>query len=69
MCGLHERVLELGDRLLAAGRRRLDAAFCYRAAEFFLVPGDERKAPARQRFLELVRDVYQIGPERMASVP
>jgi hypothetical protein len=58
--------LELGERLLAAGRR-LDAAFCYRAAEFVLVPGDERKAPARQRFLELVRDVYQIGPERMAT--
>jgi pimeloyl-ACP methyl ester carboxylesterase len=60
--------LELGDRLLAEGRR-LDAAFCYRAVEFFLMPGDERKAPARQRFLELVRDVYQIGPANMASVP
>jgi len=60
--------LELGDRLLTEGRR-LDAAFCYRAAEFFLLPGDERKAPARQRFVELVRDVYGIGPEHMASVP
>ncbi len=53
--------LELGDRLLAEGRR-LDAASCYRAPEFFLVPGDERKAPARRRFLELIREVYQVGP-------
>jgi hypothetical protein len=37
--------LDLGDRLLTQGRR-LDAAFCYRAAEFFLLPGDERRALA-----------------------
>ena len=60
--------LELGDRLLAEGRR-LDAAFCYRAAEFFLKPSDERKAHARRRFVELVRDAYGICPQHMASVP
>ena len=60
--------LDLGDRLLVEGRR-LDAAFCYRAAEFFLKPSDERKAKARRRFVELVREVYGIGPQHMASVP
>lgn len=35
--------LLLGDRLVEE-RRLLDAAFCYRAAEFFLLPGDERRA-------------------------
>jgi hypothetical protein len=59
--------LDLGDRLLAEGRR-LDA-FCYRAAEFFLKPSDGRKARTRRRFVELVRDVYGIGPQHMASVP
>src|SRR5262245_18358774 len=34
-------LLALGDRLLTADRR-LDAAFAYRAAEFFLTPYDER---------------------------
>jgi hypothetical protein len=58
--------LDLGDRLLAEGRR-LDAAFCNRAAEFFLKPSDERKAEARRRFVKLVRDVYRIGPQHMAS--
>jgi len=60
--------LALGDRLLAQDRR-LDAAFCYRAAEFFLLPGDERRAPARQQFVKLVRDVYAIGPEHVIAVP
>jgi pimeloyl-ACP methyl ester carboxylesterase len=60
--------LDLGDRLLTEGRR-LDAAFCYRAAEFFLLPGDERRAPARQRFLQLVRGVYGIGPQHLTQVP
>jgi len=60
--------LDLGDRLLAEGRP-LDAAFCYRAAEFFLKPSDERKAQARRRFVELVREVYGIGPQHMVSVP
>ena len=60
--------LALGDRLLAAGRR-LDAAFCYRAAEFFLTPDDQRKQPARRRFVELVRGVYGIGPQHLTQVP
>jgi len=53
--------LLLGDRLVEE-RRLLDAAFCYRAAEFFLLPSDERRAPARQRFVNLVRQAYGILP-------
>lgn len=60
--------LALGDRLLADGRR-LDAALCYRGAEFFLLPGDARKAPARERFLALIRGVYGIDPRQVVAVP
>ncbi len=60
--------LALGDRLFAADRP-LDAAFCYRAAEFFLPPGDQRKAPARRRFTETLRMLYQIRPEHTGAVP
>lgn len=60
--------LQLGDRYAAKGRQ-LDAALCYRAAEFFLLPGDDRRAPARGRFLELIRSAYGVGPEYLATVP
>jgi hypothetical protein len=60
--------LELGDQLLAQDRR-LDAAFCYRAAEFYLLPDDQRRAPARRRFLQLIRGVYGISPRHTTKVP
>ncbi len=60
--------LALGDRLLADGRR-LDAALCFRAAEFFLPPDDERRARARRSFIDLIRGVYGIGPECITAVP
>jgi hypothetical protein len=60
--------LHLADRLLSE-ERRLDAAFCYRAADFYLLPGDQRRVLARRRFLELVRGVYAIGPQHMNEVP
>ncbi|HTQ22309.1 alpha/beta fold hydrolase [Mycobacterium sp.] len=60
--------LALADKLLAQGRRR-DAAFCLRAADFFLPVGDERKTPTQTRFLELVREVYGIGPGQYDAVP
>ena len=60
--------LELADRLFAAGRQ-LDAALCYRAAEFFLAPGDGRRANARRRFVELIRGVYGIRAEDIIAVP
>jgi alpha-beta hydrolase superfamily lysophospholipase len=65
---LTSALLDLADRLLTE-ERRLDAAFCYRAAEFFLLPGDQRRAPARQRFLQLIRGVYGIGPQHQTQVP
>src|SRR5713226_2655431 len=58
--------LSLADRLVEE-RRLIDAAFCYRAAEFFLLPGDARRDSAR--FLDLVRQAYGIRREHMASVP
>ena len=60
--------LALADLLLAE-QRTLDAAFCFRAADFFLLPGDERRAPSRRRFVDLVRQAYGIGPEHVTSVP
>jgi len=65
---LAREFLALGDRLLLQDRV-LDAAFSYRAAEFFLVTGDERKVPTRRRFVELLRGIYGIRPEHRAAVP
>ncbi len=62
------KFLALGDRLLRQGRK-LDAAYAYRAAEFFLRSSDKRKALVRQRDRELVRQMYRIGPEHIAAVP
>lgn len=60
--------LALGDRLFAEDRP-LDAAFCYRAAEVFLPPGNERKASARRRFTKTLRRLYQIRAEHIDAVP
>jgi pimeloyl-ACP methyl ester carboxylesterase len=60
--------LELAERLLAEGRE-LDAALSYRAAGFYLLPGDERRTAARRRFVDLIRRVYGVGEEHRAAVP
>lgn len=60
--------LELAERLQAEGRE-LDAAFAYRAADFYLLPGDQRRTAARRHFLDLIRQVYGIEEEHRAAVP
>jgi pimeloyl-ACP methyl ester carboxylesterase len=43
----------------------LAGAYYDRAAEFFMAPDDRRKAPARARFVETMRDLYEVRPERV----
>jgi len=60
--------MELAARLQAEGRS-LDAALSYRAADFFLLPDDERRPRARSRFVELTRRAYGIRDGQRIAVP
>lgn len=53
-------LLGLAEVALANGRR-FDAAYCYRAAEFYMMPDDPDKLPARDRFVALARSFYGVG--------
>jgi pimeloyl-ACP methyl ester carboxylesterase len=57
--------LALADKTRQDGRA-LAGAYYDRAAEFFMTPDDPRKAPARARFVECLRDVYEVSPDRVA---
>ena len=54
-----ETFLALGDTAEAKGRS-FAAALHVRCAEFFMVPGDPRKAPARRRFLALTHEAWPL---------
>ncbi|HYB35435.1 MAG TPA: alpha/beta fold hydrolase [Mycobacterium sp.] len=56
--------LSLATRTRAEGRE-LAAAYCDRAAEFFIPPQDPRKAAARARFLKTMREQYGVQPDRI----
>lgn len=43
----------------------LAGAYYDRAAEFFMTPDDARKAPTRLRFVEAMRGLYEVSPERV----
>ncbi|MGU3654051.1 alpha/beta fold hydrolase [Mycolicibacterium sp. A43C] len=43
--------------------RMVAAAYYDRAAEFFMVPTDPRRAPARARFLSGIRKIYGVTPD------
>ncbi|WP_433757682.1 alpha/beta fold hydrolase [Nocardia sp. CA-135398] len=53
--------LELAQQARAEGRV-LPAAYYDRAAEFFMPVDDPRRAPARRRFVDAMRDLYQLYP-------
>jgi pimeloyl-ACP methyl ester carboxylesterase len=59
---------ELAERAEGGGRWRA-AAFYWRAAEFFLPPGDPEKARAYRRFRELFEPTVSAIPHRRARVP
>lgn len=56
-------LLGLAEGALANGRK-LDAAYYFRAAEFYMMPDDPDKLPARERFVVLARSYYGVdAPE------
>ncbi len=59
-----EAFLALAAQTRAAGRV-FAAAYYDRAAEFFIPPQDPRKAAARARFLETMREQYGVHPDRI----
>jgi alpha-beta hydrolase superfamily lysophospholipase len=60
--------LHLAGKALAEGRT-LPAAFYFRSAEFFMVPEDTDRRPARAQFLDLVRRGYAIEDTERYAVP
>ena len=47
------------------GGRPLASAYYDRAAEFFMVPDDPRRAGARTRFLQAMRTLYDVTPDEV----
>jgi alpha-beta hydrolase superfamily lysophospholipase len=60
--------LYLAARALAE-RRRLDAAYLTRCAEFFMLPTDPRRPACRQRFIDLIREGFGITAAQTAKIP
>lgn len=58
----------LGDTALAEGRTR-NAAFCYRAAEFFTDPDDPDKTKLYDKFIELFYQVHKNDPIEVYEIP
>jgi pimeloyl-ACP methyl ester carboxylesterase len=52
-------VLDLGEKALAR-HEVLKGAYYLRLAEFFMLTGDARKLPTRQRFVDLILDYFKI---------
>lgn len=61
-------LLGLAEGALANGRK-LDAAYYVRAAEFYMMPDDPDKLPARERFVTLARPYYGVSEAETEKVP
>lgn len=60
--------LALAENALAKGKK-IRAGYYFRAAEFFMWRDDPDKKPTREKFLELVREGYNITDEQRHLVP
>lgn len=60
--------LALAEKALAKGDK-IRAGYYFRAAEFFMWREDPDKRPIRSKFLELVREGYNIKPEQRHLIP
>lgn len=49
--------------------KRLNAAYYYRSAEFFMWADDPQKQPVRKRFLQLVREHYNLDEADIHKIP
>lgn len=61
-------LLALADKTLEEGVK-VRAGYYYRAAEFFMWSSNPNKKPTRQKFLELVREGYEISENQHHLVP
>ncbi len=61
-------VLDLGEKALAR-HEVLKGAYYLRLAEFFMLTGDARKLPTRQRFVDLILDHFQIPSSACSRIP
>lgn len=61
-------LLALADKTLEKGVK-VRAGYYYRAAEFFMWSTNLNKKPTRQKFLELVREGYEISENQHHLVP
>ena len=60
--------LDLSDAACSA-RRVLHSALYLRSAEFFMLPDDSRKAPARRTFIGRMRDSFQVTEASCHRIP
>ncbi len=60
--------LALAEKALAEGRK-LNAAYYFRSAEFFMWQDDPAKKPTRQKFLQLILEGYKIKPDDCYAIP
>lgn len=61
-------MLVLAQKTASEGRM-LNAAFYFRAAEFFMMVGDPDKLPTYKRFVQMVRDYYGIIESDLHLIP
>jgi pimeloyl-ACP methyl ester carboxylesterase len=60
--------LALAEQALTAGRK-LEAAYYFRSAEFFMFPTDAAKQPTRKRFMQLMRECHGVTDDLQYAVP
>lgn len=63
-----EKLLALAGKTLENGEK-VRAGYYYRAAEFFMWQSNPNKKPTRQKFLQLVREGYEITEDQHYLVP
>lgn len=60
--------LALAEQALTDGRK-LEAAYYFRSAEFFMFPTDEAKQPTRKRFMQLMKECRGVTDDLQYAVP
>ena len=60
--------LALAEQALKDGRK-LEAAYYFRSAEFFMFPTDAAKQPTRKRFIQLMKECHGVTDNLQYAVP
>jgi alpha/beta hydrolase fold len=78
MCSVAPRILDYGDYIREISQlsreaykdgRLLHGALFLRSAQFFMLPDDPAKQPARLRFMDTMREVLQIDEAQHLPIP